>query len=136
MTGELTIRDIQIKDLMKLDKFHHEEGELFPLPDLGNKLYFSQKAIAEDSKILGFGFLKLTSEACLILDPKLSKLDRAALIIALIDEMIKELKTMGLDDTHVFLLGPEANRTKEFLEQRFRFVRASGIPMYLSVDGS
>lgn len=114
----------------ELQAIHKED---FPLPEYGNGLYLRSKAVVTPSgKLVGAGFLKLTSETSLILNPSLSRISRARIIKDLIASLQRDLEQAGLDGTHVFLQGNEVDKTEAFLES-FGFVKVAERPMYLGL---
>lgn len=79
--------------------------------------------------------LKLTAEALIILDPKLSNITKGALIIEAFDQVPEEMKKFGLDQVHVFVL-PESDETYAgILQKHFKFERAKGIPLVYTKNG-
>jgi len=124
------IRDLQLRDLIHLEKMNHNNHQL---PKLGSKLYPVQKVIEVDGKLLGSAFLHLTSDISIILDPSLSTLTRAKLIKEFFGELPKELLKNDLEDTRVFVNPENDVKYAEFLIKHFGFVKDKGIPLYLGV---
>lgn len=116
-----------LADLVVIEKFCPD----FPLPDINNNLYFATDVVRNSSgQIVAGAFIKLTSELILIADPSLSRITRARLFNGLVNQAMTTLKTHGLDDTHVFILGPESAKTAAVLVKHHDFVPATGIPLY------
>jgi len=124
------IRDIELRDLVMLEKLHDDK---FPLPKLNKYSYPSQKVIEIDGKIIGFAYLHLTSEVSLILDQSLNCITRAKAIKEFFGQLNQELQNNALEDTHVFVLPENDEKYAKFLIKNFGFVKATGIPLYRSL---
>jgi hypothetical protein len=125
------IRNLELKDLLKIEKLHHND---FPLPDINDNSYIIQKTLLNDKEIIGACFARLTSELVLILDPNLSSYQRAKAWKEVAGTMIQELIKKGIRSTHVFVTPESDNKYVHLLEQKLGFTRATGIPMYLEVN--
>jgi hypothetical protein len=96
-------------------------------------LYCIQKALLNHNQFVGAALLKLTSEAVLILDPKLNSITKAALIQEAFVEIKREaINKYGLDQVHVFVLPENDVKYAEFLQRHFEFQRTSGIALVYS----
>lgn len=93
-------------------------GADFPLPDLKNPTYAVQVPLYEEGELRGAALLKVTSEAILILNPNLSDLQKARLIFSAFDSLIEGLKSLGLDDAHLFTNNEHFG---EILKKHFSF---------------
>ena len=113
---------------MKLEEF---ASPTYGLPSLTNDLNFVRKAILLDDKVVGSVIAHLTSEVSLILSDELSKLTKAKILKLCFTHMIQEIKKAGLEDTHVFILPDTDTHYRNFLMKHFKFVEATGLPMYL-----
>lgn len=102
----------------------------FEIPKLDSPLYFSKKGVFRGEGLVAAGFLKLTSEAILVVDQDLGRLERARLISILLNEMIEELKRFGLDDVHVFL-SDDDGKTEKLISKHFSFQPAKGKAMVM-----
>lgn len=120
------IRDIKLSDLQDIETMH--KGQ-FPLP----KKTLVSKVVEYNGELIGAGFLKLTTEAILVINSSSCRLTRARAIKELLAEMIKALDEKGIDDSHVFLVDDE-EKTSRFLSL-FGFIPATGKPMYLPPKG-
>jgi hypothetical protein len=127
---DLLVRKLSVRDIPKLEAIHNREGLDYPFPNFDNRLYAVQKVVEIDDKLIGAAFAHITSEVSLIFDGSLSKLTRARAIKLLVEEMYRNLPSLGLEDTHVFVIPENDEQYAEFLIQNFGFVRASGIPLY------
>lgn len=126
------IRELQFGDLELLQSYPTS----FPFPNLKSGLYCSQKAIVDkDEKFVGSAMLKLTAEAILILDPKLTPISKAFLINEAFTEVPKEMNKFGLDQIHVFVLPESDVAYASMLRKHFGFERARGIPLVLTKNG-
>jgi len=84
-----------------LKKIHTQD---FPFPDLTNLLFLSKKTITDNSeRIIGGGFVRLTSEAILILDKNIPKITRTKSILAIAESLRKDVSSKGMDECHVFV---------------------------------
>src|SRR6266853_766789 len=111
------IRNLKFADLDKIYEWCPKE---YPFPDLASGLYCSQKALVIGERLVGSAMLKLTCEAVLIIDPNISRLERARLI----GEAFKELKSeaitkYGLDQVHVFVLPENDEHYAGILKKHF-----------------
>ncbi len=121
----MKVTKLRKSHVKKLIKFNSEK---FPFPDLGNPLYIIRGSLIDNSgNVIGAGFIKLTSEAIIILDPALSKLSKATAIYKLFEVAKKAMLSKGIDGTHVF---PDSELYARFLKKRLGFVDA-GNALYL-----
>jgi hypothetical protein len=124
------VNDLEIADLLKIEKLHHRD---FPLPEINDPSYIIKKALLKDNQVVGASFARLTSELILILDPSLSDFSRARLWIESAGEMFRDLLRHNIKSTHVFITPENDERYAQLLERKLGFVRATGIPLYLEV---
>jgi hypothetical protein len=127
---ELTIRNLLTNDLPLLQDIHASNCD-FPFPDLLNQLYCCNKVV-EDSKgkIIGVGFVRLTSESILILDKQQPKSLRVRAIKLLFDRMKKDMRFLGMDETHAFVEDSEVN-LRSMLKKLFGFIECKARSVYL-----
>lgn len=108
-----------------------KEWSTFPFPNLDSGLYCSQRAIYNDQgKLIGGAFLKLTSEAMLILDPNAKGFERAKGIKEIFTLVPIEMDKFGLDQVHVFVLSHDS--LAQVLREHYNFQNATGIPLVLT----
>lgn len=119
------ITDLGLRHLSALEQLPRD----FLLPDLSSKLVIAQRAIEVDGALQAVGLLKLTSEAMLIIDDKLSVQARALATKTLITQLIYDGERLGLDDCHVFVRR-DNEKMKKFLES-FAFIEVEFDTMYL-----
>lgn len=124
----INLQDLNLADITKIEQFADPS---YGLPDLSNPRNFIRKSISLDGEIIGSALAHLTSEVSLVLDPKVSALNKARVLKIVFDAMLREIREAGLEDTHVFVLPESDEHYKEFLMKHFNFVKASGIPLYL-----
>ena len=94
----------------------------FPFPNLASPLYIIRGAIVDkDNNLLGAGFIKLTAEAIIILDPKIGKINKATAIYKLFDAARRGMVKKGLDGVHAFT--NDVN-FQSFLKKRFGFEKS------------
>ena len=125
----IKIGKLEIEDLMELEELHRDVSE-FPIPNLSNPNNIIQKGIKFNGQFIGSCFVWRTTEVSLIIDPKISKIVRAKVIMQLFDTLLKELTQLGYQDTHVFVLPEEDTKYAGLLKRKFNFVDAKGIPLY------
>jgi len=121
------IRDLELKDLMSLEKIHNGQ---YPLPGITSRLYPVIKVIEVDGKLLGCAYLHLTSEVSLVLDQELSNFTKAELIREFCNILPQELTILGLAGTHVFL---DDNNFAEALKKHFNFKEVKDKVLFLGV---
>lgn len=124
----MTVRNFSINDVSAFETLHKENSD-FPLPDISNKLYFSHKVVEVNGRVAAFGLLRLTSEAILIMDQSLPRLQRLKVILSIINAMIDELKAFDVDEVHTYV-GDE--RTVHLLN-RLGFVECQGKNLVLMI---
>ncbi len=88
------------------------------MPDLHNPTYAVQIPLSLNGEVQGAALLKVTSEAILILNPELSDLQKARLILESFDSLLSGLRKLGLDDAHLFTNNKEFG---EILKRHFDF---------------
>src|SRR6266481_4238178 len=97
----MIIRDYYPSDIESLRKIHKQD---FPFPDPTNLLFLSKKTIVNDeNKIIGAGFVRLTSECILIMDESLPKLTRIKSVLNLAESLRRDVQLHGLDECHAFV---------------------------------
>lgn len=124
----INLRDLNLHDIVGIEKVC---APSYGLPDLSNRLNFVNKAILLDDKVVGSAIAHLTSEVSLILDPAISTMNKARILKEVFKVMLSEIKASGVEDTHVFIIPETDEEYEEFLKKHFKFVRATGRPMYL-----
>jgi N-acetylglutamate synthase-like GNAT family acetyltransferase len=75
----------------------------FPLPDLSNPLYVSQKTVIDEGDVVAAGLVRLTAEGILITNQSLPAITRARASKELIEALKKDCKGRGLDECHAFV---------------------------------
>jgi len=128
---KLKIRNLLTNDLEVIMQLHKNSGEDFPFPDLLNQLYCCSKVVEdEDENIVGVGVVRLTSESILILNPGRERSVRARAIKLLINRMKRDVKVLGMDETHVFI-SKSNSKLKTILMRAFGFVECKDKSLYL-----
>lgn len=124
------MRKLLLSDLRELEG--HQNG--FPMPDVTNPLYFYQMALidSETEELLGAVFVKLTAETSLIFKQNVSQLKKAKAYLEMFPVVEKAHEYVGLDDTHIFVLGPddEVSHYCQVLRNKLGFTDAPGVAMY------
>jgi hypothetical protein len=107
----MCIREYQESDLAHLRAIHTAQGFDYALPDLSNPLFVTKKVLASDGTIVGAGFLRLTAEAYLLLDPRAgTPRERWQWLLALHATAESDAWQRGLEDVHAWLPPPIAKR--------------------------
>lgn len=123
------IRDLDPQEIPELKRIH-EKDNLYPFHDINSPLYCIRKAIISDERLIGAALVRLTSEVSLVIDKDVSRVTRAKEIHAVFQNLHDYLRGFGLNDTHVFVEGPDKLPYSQFLKKNFGFVDATGIPLY------
>src|SRR5205814_9300169 len=98
----------------------HNNG--FPFPNLDSPLYVIKGiALNDNGRLVGGGFVKLISEAILILDNNASTMERSKALKEFFLIGKAKSEKLGLDSWHVFL-SKELNDYGEILKKHFGFV--------------
>jgi hypothetical protein len=100
----------------------------FPLPDLLNPLYVSQKTAIENGRVVAIGLVRLTAEGVLICNMKEGSLARARASATLIEELKKDCIQSKLDECHVFVKDSKVHKFLSHLG--FKFCQG-GTPMVI-----
>jgi hypothetical protein len=124
----MIIRAMVLKDIEAVRSLH-EQTHNFVLPDFSDMIGCT--VVTEDSgKILGFGSIRITSEAILILDPQAK--------VTVMKEILTTLpfvcRKFGLKDTHVFLTGDHQAEFENILKKHYGFVGHTGAVLVLNVE--
>lgn len=138
----MKVRVLKYSDIPALLKMHEKAGYKFPFPDVAspliegenpqwNPLYLSKGVVEENGHILGAGFVKLTSEAMLILDHDSSahELSRALTEIVLVGEA--QTVKHGIGEWHTFV---EDSNFANILKKHYGFQDAKGHVLYLGIN--
>lgn len=126
------IRQITSDDVDAIRSLH-ERFAKFPLPNLVDKQYFCRKACEVDGKLVGFGLLRYTSEAIIVLDESLQRRVRVIAVEDLLRAGIFECQRHGVDEIHAFLTGDFSESFARILKEKFGFVDSTGIPLFLEL---
>lgn len=86
-----------------LDEIKRIHTGYFPFPNLDDHTFIQKKIAIDRGKVIGCGFVKLTSEFILILDESASISSRVWSVLNLKNTLIPELKKYGIRDTHIFV---------------------------------
>lgn len=127
----MTFENLNSEDRDELRRLH-EVKNLYPFPELSSPLYCIQKKIVNDEgKIVGSYLLHLTAEISIVLDPEMSKLEKAKLLINQVGpEIVKDCTHFGIEDVHVFATDQSF---ADFLIKHGNFIKAKGIALYRRV---
>jgi len=125
------IRNLLANDLVEVKKLHDRSAASFSFPDFSNNLYCCNKVVEDErGNIIGVGIVRLTSESILILDKTRERTTRSCAIKMLIDRMKKEVKSLGMDETHVFISN-DNRALKSLLCRHFGFVPCKDRSLFL-----
>jgi hypothetical protein len=127
----MIIRPATSNDMEAIRSLHERSPNLFVLPNFSDMLGCT---VVEDDngKILGFGSIRLTSEAILILDHTSKAQTRVLRDILMTLPFV--CKKFGLKDTHVFLTGDHQYEFKKILKKHYGFVGHTGEVLVLNVE--
>jgi hypothetical protein len=107
----MLVREYQDSDLAQLRAIHAAQGFDYALPDLSNPLFVTKKVLASDGAIVGAAFLRLTTEAYLLLDPCAgTPRERWHWLLALHSAAERDAWQRGLEDVHAWLPPPIAKK--------------------------
>jgi hypothetical protein len=128
---QLKIRSLLTNDLERVTQLHNANVPTFPFPDLLNHLYCCNKVVEdEEGNIIGVGIVRLTSETILILDKSRERTTRSRAVQMLFEKMRREVKAMGMDETHMWV-GKENASFKTLLCKHFGFVPCRDRSLFL-----
>jgi hypothetical protein len=122
----MLVREYRESDLAALRAIHEAQGFAYPLPNLNNPLFVTKLILSEDAssqiadgnanegvvaqssakqqKIIGAAFLRLTSEAYLLLDPQAgTPRQRWQWLLQLHAATERDAWQRGLEDVHAWL---------------------------------
>jgi hypothetical protein len=92
----------------------------FNFPDLSSPLIVESATLSSNGIIIGAGFLRMSAEAILIINPDLSKTVRGQALDAAFLESRKRAELRGFDGIHAFVKNnPEFAKV---LQNRYKFV--------------
>jgi hypothetical protein len=114
----MTVRNIQSTDKKALEAISID----FPFPDIENPLYMAAKVIEDDGKVIGAAFIRLTSEAILVMDETTPKRTRVEGVEGCFNALQQEIKALGMDECHAFVRAP--NIAKLLTKLGFKFTRS------------
>jgi len=116
----LMIRDLKIKDLAPIRSLH-ERSCSFPSLDLSSPLYLVKNVVEIDHEIVGYGCLRLTTEAIIGVDLSQPLRVRSQATDELIRTGIYCCQKLGFKDMHAFLTGNSLDSFERVLVHRFGF---------------
>lgn len=128
----MIIRDYRKEDNAQVRSLH-ERSCTFPFPNLEHPLYLAKTIVEEDNNIVGFGCLKVTSEAIIILGMDGPKRVRGQALDELLRTGVFKCQKLGFKDMHAFLTGQDSESFKRTLVKRFGFSEHSGEVLVLEV---
>ena len=119
------IRDFELSDMVEVAKINSRDP--FMLPTMTNPLVIVKKTMLHRGKVVGAFTANITCDLSVTLDPTLSVLRRAKLIIILAENLIDELIAKGFEDCQVFCLNEQMAK---ILVKHMGFVRSEGIALH------
>lgn len=106
----MIIREFEQRDFARLKKLHDECGFDYELPDLGGPLIVVKRAVEDEGEIQAAGFLRLTTEAFLLMNAKWRTPGWRWMALNALHEAAKTAaRAMGIEDANVWL-PPEIER--------------------------
>jgi len=91
-----------VRDLTDSDDLSSLSTNGYDIPKMDNKCVV-RLGVERDGKIVAAGFVRVTSEGILAVDPNEPKVSRVKHIIALVHKGIQCARVAGLDECHVFV---------------------------------
>lgn len=119
MLKSISIRALRACDIPALEEIN-QRLNLFPFPDLESPLYLVKGTVEKDGKVIGAGLIKLTAEAVVILDPAISKKERALALKELFLAGKARAVALGLSQIHAFIKNSQKSFVK-VLKKSFNF---------------
>jgi len=119
------MRRLLPSDLRQVESYFNGS---YPLPDLNNPEYVIRE-VSDDARSLVC--VKMTTEVSILLDPKLTALQKAKLIRDHFNSVRRQLPTT---DTHLFIT-EGGEEFASLMRKHFNFEDATGIPLYWSKYG-
>lgn len=97
----MIVREYNWSDIDEVSRIHKAQNLGYELPDLFSPMLVVKKVAMEGSEIVGAAFLRLTSEAYVVIDPEAEK--RAKIFFALHENVRQKAALVGLDDVNAWL---------------------------------
>jgi hypothetical protein len=107
----MLIRPYVREDFPEVKALHQAQGLDYELPDLDAPSMLVRCVIEEKGRVTHAAFLRKTSEAYWIFDPRESKRERVGRMLALNNEMAAPADRAGIEDVHAFLPPAIVNQT-------------------------
>ena len=97
-------------------------NDKFPMPDLTNPLFVVRGTVVDSGgDIVGAGFIRLTAEAIIFMEPTLKRGMKSRIMHLLFNAGIKACLRKGLDNLHAFVY--DKSSFTNFLVKRLGFKR-------------
>lgn len=125
----MKIRPMEVRDIEAIRSLH-EQSPTFVLPSFSDMIGCT--VVEDKGLIVGFGSIRLTSEAILVLDHSNKSSTKVMKEILLTLPFV--CKKFRLKDTHVFLTGNKQVEFSEILKKHYGFVGHTGEVLVLNVE--
>ena len=122
-------RDLRESDIISIDEIYQRQPNI-DVPSLKNMITNAVIEDEETGKVLGYGAVKLFTEAILILDKELPKKDRAIALVEAMKNAIIFSRDAGIE--HLFAVSSDPSFAK-VLEHRYKFCRIPGVLLRLDL---
>jgi len=134
MSKSIRIRSIREDDLSDLARINGQMG-LFPFPDLDSPLYIIKGVVEDETgKILGAGFIKLTAEAIIMIEPELPRIEKVQALKELFLVGKMESLKKGIYSWHAFIKGSKKDFANT-LRKTFGFEEIEDTVLFLNLEG-
>lgn len=97
----MIVREYNWADFDDVSRIHRAQNLDYELPDLFSPMIIVKTVAMAGSELVGAAFLRLTSEAFLLIDPRAEK--KAHIFMALHDNARQKAAQAGLDDANAWL---------------------------------
>lgn len=124
-------REYRVEDEQAVRSLYERSCD-FPMIDLDSPLCLAKTVVECEGKIVGFGCLRLTSEAIIMVD-KQSPQTQAITVQRLIQTGVVSCQKLGLQDMHAFLTGSGQEEFERFLKKHYGFAGHRGPVLVLEV---
>jgi N-acetylglutamate synthase-like GNAT family acetyltransferase len=122
-------RELRQSDIPKIDEIYNRQSNI-DVPSLNNMITNAVIENENTGKVLGYGAVKLFTEAILILDKQLSKRDRAQALVESMKNAIVFSRDAGIE--HLFAVSNDPSFAR-VLENRYKFYKISGTLLRLDL---
>lgn len=112
----IKLRDFHEDDILLLDELWRAHWTEYSLPHRDNRIIDS--VVVDDDKIIGYGQVKLFSEAMLFLDPTVRVRNRIRAIDLLMHEAFRGTNEAQIEELYCFIKDPKFSA---LIQKRYNF---------------